>query len=198
MLLSCQKQVLSVRASTLLADWATSKSKHTYLLAHYLAWGWMTPHTPQEDGTLLCRAQSSWVVSVLSWPTSSPLCHTFMHNISLSILFELFSIILLYLHLNKVPSPPILTELALLLKKKKQGLGLCHTISLYFRRQTWFEYSEADKKKKKEKEKKCCFSWPQFHILFLSSSKSLSHNSRVLKWCDADTLSECPIHTSCS
>lgn len=36
MLLSCQEQVLSVRTNTLLADRATSKSKHTYLLAHYL------------------------------------------------------------------------------------------------------------------------------------------------------------------
>lgn len=39
---------------------------------------------------------------------------------------------------------------------------------------------------------------PQFHILFLSSSKSLSHNTRVFNWCDADTLSERSIHTSCS
>lgn len=39
---------------------------------------------------------------------------------------------------------------------------------------------------------------PQFHILFLSSSKSLSHNTRVFNRFDADTLSEHSIHTSCS
>jgi len=76
-----------------------------------------------------------------------------MHNISLSILFELFSIILLYLHLNKVPSPPILTELALLLKKKKSR-GLAYVTLLFCILEDRLDLNIVKQTKKKRKKKK--------------------------------------------
>lgn len=122
MLLLHWKQAVIVRTDIQLADWTTTKGKHSYLLTDYLDGGWTAPQTHSwstlsslhMSGSKLLGCACAFSAYQLAW-SQRPVPHL-QHIVYITFLFVPFQLFSSHLHLNEQPCHPTNWELASLLK----------------------------------------------------------------------------------